>query len=35
VGLSKLLMMKQFEKEFGLEMPNVPNLNQLFELGKC
>lgn len=27
-------MIKQIEKELGCEMPNIQNLNQLFELGK-
>lgn len=27
-------IIKQIEKELGCEMPDIPNLNQLFELGK-
>lgn len=27
-------IIKQIEKELGYEMPYIPNLNQLFELGK-
>ena len=27
-------IIKQMEKELGYEMPYIPNLNQLFELGK-